>query len=69
MADETERRIKAIRAEVMHEVGDHALVNGDGFALDTKLIGGSDGKVITPDMVGTVSGVRKPYRQFKIIRD
>lgn len=68
VADETERRIKAIRAEVMHEIGDHALVHGDGFALDTKLTGGSDGKVITPDMVGTISGARKPYRQFKILR-
>ena len=68
VADEAERKIKAIRAEIMHEVGAHAIVYGDGFKLDTKLTGGSAGKLITPDMVGTVSGVRKPYRQFKIIR-
>lgn len=68
VSDEAERKIKAIRAEIMHEVGDHALVYGDGFKLDTKLTGGASGKLITPDMVGTVSGVRKPYRQFKIVR-
>lgn len=69
VADDAEKQIKAIRGEIMHEVGDHALVHGDGWRLDTKLIGGSDGKTITQDMVGTVTGVRKPYRQFKIVRD
>ena len=69
VADEAEKQLKAIKGEIMHEVGDHALVHGDGWRLDTKLIGGSDGKTITQDMVGTVTGVRKPYRQFKIVRD
>jgi putative phage-type endonuclease len=67
VADKADKKIKAIKAEILHEVGDHALVHGDGWKLDTKLIGGSDGKAITADMVGTITGIRKPYRQFRII--
>jgi putative phage-type endonuclease len=59
-----EKQKDALKAEIHHKIKDAAKVKlKDGF-LDAGWTKGSDGTVITPDMIGTIVGAKKGYRKL-----
>ncbi len=62
-----EKATTAIKAEVLHRVGDaSALVTNDGLTVNLTLTKSTMPTTITQDMVGTEQGGRKGWRQFRI---
>lgn len=62
-----EKATTAIKAEVLHRVGDaSALVTNDGLTVNLTLTKSTMPTTITLDMVGTEIGGRKGWRQFRI---
>lgn len=63
---ESDETCKALRAQITHMTQDYSKVIGRDWVVDTRLVGVSEGKIVTQDMVGTVVGSRSGYRQFRI---
>ena len=59
-------RKDAAKAEILTLIGDASKVVGDGWSITTSETKGSPGTVITADMVGTTTGARAGYRQFRL---
>ena len=59
---EAEKLEKALKAELEQKLGKHKRAWCAGWSAAFTLNGGSSGALITPDMVGTYIGGRKPFR-------
>lgn len=57
-----EKTEDALKAELELMLGEHKRGWGSGWAANFVLNGGSAGTLVTPEMVGTVIGARKPFR-------
>ena len=66
ISKESEETCKALRAKITHMTQEYNKVIGRDWVVDTRLVGVSEGKIVTQDMVGTVVGSRAGYRQFRI---
>ena len=55
-----------IKAQLLAEVKDSAKLLVDGYTVDLGNTVGSQGTLITPDMVGTYVGERKGFRRFVV---
>ena len=61
-----ETREKELKAEIELKLGEHKRGWGSGWAANFIVNGGSEGTLITPEMVGTYMGGRKGHRYIKI---
>jgi putative phage-type endonuclease len=58
---ESEKAFKATQAELLHRIGDHSEVFGRDFKLKVTQVKGSDGTLVTQDMLGSYIGARSGY--------
>jgi putative phage-type endonuclease len=54
------------KARILERIGKAEKVLGNGWSISAKEVKESQGKLITPDMVGTYTGARKGYRRFDV---
>ncbi len=66
VADEASSRADAAKAELMHKIGDAGFAMLGCHKISAGMTKGSDGKLITPEMVGTYVGARKGWRRFDV---
>lgn len=59
-------REKELKAEIELKLGEHKRGWGSGWAANFIVNGGSEGTLITPEMVGTYMGGREGHRYIKI---
>lgn len=64
--DELEAYRKEAKARILDKIGTADKVTGPWGSISTGMVKGSEGKVITQEMVGTVTGARNGYRNFKV---
>ena len=57
---------KALKAELEEKLGDHKRAWGNGWAANFIVNPGSHGKVVTPEMLGTVINARKGSRYVTV---
>lgn len=60
-----EKRRKAIKAQVLESIGDAAKVRASFGSLSCGETKANEGTLVTADMVGTLIGGRKSFRQFR----
>lgn len=66
-AKSVEAEAATIKAQVLVSINDVAKVFGsDGYTLDAGITKATAGKIVTPDMVGTILGARKEFRRFTV---
>ena len=65
-SDEFEILKKSYKAQLLERIGAAEKVIGSWGSISAGSVKGSEGKLITPEMVGTLTGVRAGYRNFKI---
>ena len=60
--------MKDVKADVLFKerIGDAEKVIGNGWTISAKAVSDNPGKTITQEMVGTMIGARKGYRDFRI---
>lgn len=59
-------RKKIIKAELLQQVGDAGKLLFDGGSVSLTQTKDSEGKLVTPEMVGTYVGARQGYRNFRV---
>lgn len=61
-----ESTISVLKAQILQKIGDADAVLWDGGKIATGEVRASDGKIITPDMVGQSIGGRAGFRNFRV---
>lgn len=61
-----EEEANATKAEIHLRLGATGVAYTDRFKVLTKKVGGSAGKPVTQEMVGTIIGAKMPYRQLLV---
>lgn len=61
-----EDAIAEAKGRVLERIGTAERILGPGWTISAKEVAANPGKVITPEMVGQITGARKGYRDFRV---